>query len=275
MTAPTHQPRSSPDARVAPPAESPATGHALIMGGTAGTGLATALALAEGQVERITLVGRDPHRGEHACELVRRGSSGVHVQFERADGARADQTTRAIARSTATFGPLDVAVCAANAQVEPDLLHRLDRGALLAQITAVAAPAVLLTHAAVEAMRERGGAIVLVASDAGRTPTAGEATIGAGMAALSMLARVAAHEAKRWGIRVNVVSPSLLSGTTTADALLRGEFTRKVFEKAVRRADLGLATPADVAALIAYLASPAAARITGQVISVNGGISVA
>lgn len=53
------------------------------------------------------------------------------------------------------------------------------------------------------------------------------------------------------------------------------ELSRKVFEKAESRARLGVPVPADIAPLAVFLASPLASRITGQAISVNGGISAA
>jgi NAD(P)-dependent dehydrogenase (short-subunit alcohol dehydrogenase family) len=53
------------------------------------------------------------------------------------------------------------------------------------------------------------------------------------------------------------------------------EFSGKLFGKAVKMAQLGVVSPADMAALIVFLASPQAAKISGQAISVNGGISAA
>jgi NAD(P)-dependent dehydrogenase (short-subunit alcohol dehydrogenase family) len=52
-------------------------------------------------------------------------------------------------------------------------------------------------------------------------------------------------------------------------------FSAKLFSNAAKLADLGVAQPDDLAALMVFLASPAAARLTGQAISVNGGISAA
>jgi 2-hydroxycyclohexanecarboxyl-CoA dehydrogenase len=64
-------------------------------------------------------------------------------------------------------------------------------------------------------------------------------------------------------------------GTATADNVLSDGFSKKLFEKAAEQAHLGVAEAEDLAALVVFLASPAAAKLTGQAISVNGGISAA
>ena len=82
-------------------------------------------------------------------------------------------------------------------------------------------------------------------------------------------------EAKRDGIRVNALTPSLIAGTPTSERVMKEGFSQKLFSKAAAMASLGVAEPDDLAGLIVFLASPAAARLTGQAISVNGGISAA
>jgi NAD(P)-dependent dehydrogenase (short-subunit alcohol dehydrogenase family) len=117
--------------------------------------------------------------------------------------------------------------------------------------------------------------IINIASDAAKLATPGESVIGAAMAAIVMFTRALAIEAKRDGIRVNALTPSLLSGTPGADRVMAEGFSKKLFEKAAAMADLGVPEPDDLAGLIVFLAGPGAARITGQAISVNGGISAA
>jgi NAD(P)-dependent dehydrogenase (short-subunit alcohol dehydrogenase family) len=95
------------------------------------------------------------------------------------------------------------------------------------------------------------------------------------MAAIVMFTRALAMEAKRDGIRVNVLTPSLIVGTPTGDRVLAEGFSKKLFTKASTMAHLGVAEPDDLAGLIVFLARPEASRLTGQAISVNGGISAA
>jgi NAD(P)-dependent dehydrogenase (short-subunit alcohol dehydrogenase family) len=105
--------------------------------------------------------------------------------------------------------------------------------------------------------------------------TVQETLIGAAMAAIVMYSKAAALEVKREGVRINVLTPSLITDTPGA-ALIAGEpFSAKMFQKAAAMAHLGVAEAADLAAMAVFLASPATRRVTGQAISINGGISVA
>jgi NAD(P)-dependent dehydrogenase (short-subunit alcohol dehydrogenase family) len=75
-------------------------------------------------------------------------------------------------------------------------------------------------------------------------------------------------------VRINLLTPSLIAGTPGA-AMIEGDpFSARMFAKAAGLAHLGVAEAADLASMAVYLAGPAARRITGQVISINGGISV-
>lgn len=120
-----------------------------------------------------------------------------------------------------------------------------------------------------------GGEPANVASDARKVPATSESSHGAAMAAIIMFSRVTAIEAKRNGIRVNVVTPSLIAGTRAAHRVMRDGFSRKLFEKAAANAHLGVAEPDDLTSLIVLLGGPGAAWLTGQAISVNGGVSAA
>jgi 2-hydroxycyclohexanecarboxyl-CoA dehydrogenase len=131
----------------------------------------------------------------------------------------------------------------------------------------MALPPMHLTRAALPLMQAQGGgSIVNIASDAAKVPTPGEAVLGAAMAAIVMFTRVTAVEAKRNGIRVNAITPSLIAGTPTANNMLRYGFSRKLFEKVAAQAHLGVAEPDDMASLIVFLGGPGAARLTGQAI---------
>ena len=76
-------------------------------------------------------------------------------------------------------------------------------------------------------------------------------------------------------MRINLLTPSLIADTPGAALIFNEPFSAKMFEKASAMAHLGVSDAADQASMILYLAGPAARRMTGQAISINGGISIA
>ena len=246
--------------------------RALIVGGTSGVGLDTARQLLKAGVKEVVIVGRDPARGQRALSRL----SAANVLFQAGDATSPEGARVIIEEAVRLLGGIDLLVSSTAPAVLPDLFHRTASDTIPATLDQLALPPMLLASAALPHMRaQRSGVIINIASDAGKSATPGEAVIGAAMAAIIMFSRTLAMEAKRDGIRVNVLTPSLITGTETSERILEGGFSQKLFEKAASMADLGVAEAEDIASLILYLASPAARRLTGQAISVNGGISAA
>lgn len=244
----------------------------LVMGGTAGIGLACAhAALTEG-ASALVVVGRDPARGAAALAHL-----GPRASFIAADCAEPAAVEPMVAEAVGRMGGLDALVVSPGTTHLPELLHRQSLTAIRDALTLDLAPVLYVCRAALAPMRAQGsGAMVAIASDAGKIATPGEAVIGAQMAAIIQFVRGLAIEARRDGVRANVVTPSLVEGTGLTDRLMaEGTFSAKLFAKARQLALLGATTPEDVAAAAMFLLSPAAARITGQALSVNGGISAA
>ncbi|MEV4420721.1 SDR family oxidoreductase [Patulibacter sp. NPDC049589] len=259
-----------------PPAKSYAESGVVIAGGTSGIGLASAHDFAAAGVPRIALLARTEARGIAAAEAVTAAHPGTEVTFVRVDAMDPVDTERAIAEAHAAVGTIDVLVSSVTSVYKPDLLHRTAIEDVAAILNAQALPPLHLTRAALPIMRgQRGGSIINIASDAAKTATPGESVLGAAMAAIVMFTRTVAIEGKRDGIRANAVTPSLVAGTPTAEMVLKDGFSAKLFEKAAAMASLGVAEPEDLAALIVFLGGPGASRLTGQAISVNGGISAA
>ncbi len=246
----------------------------IITGGTSGVGLATAHRFAA-TGDRIVLVGRDDERGKQACAAVAEAAPGADVHFVAGDANDPSQALAAATAARELLGGVDVLVNSTTGFYVPGLLRDIPIEDIADILTGQALAPMHMCRAALPWLAEGGGAIVNVASDAAKVPTPGEVVIGAAMAAIVTFTRTLAVEAKREGIRVNAVTPSLIEGTGTGDRALAGGFSKKLFEKARQQAHLGPTEPDDLADLIAFLAGPGAARITGQVISVNGGISVA
>ena len=246
----------------------------LITGGTSGIGLATAIAFAEAGARRIALIGRNAERGTEAVRQV--AASGAAVRFVQADANYSDQARRAGEEAIAHLGGIDVLVNSTAGAFKPELFHNIPLSDIPDIVTQQLMAPLLMCSAVLPSMRaQKGGLIINIASDAAKVATPGESVIGAAMAAIVMFSRTLAMEAKRDGVRVNALTPSLVEGTATAERVLAEGFSQKLFQKAAKLAHLGVARPEDLAAIAVFLAGPGGAKITGQAISVNGGISAA
>jgi len=133
------------------------------------------------------------------------------------------------------------------------------------------------TKAVLPGMIERGfGRIVNIASDAGRVGSSGESVYAGAKGAVIAFGKTIAREVATKGVTVNAVCPGptrtpMLEGMAGEDE--RGAKLMAALERAVPMKRLG--EPADVAAAVAFLASEEAAFITGQTLSVSGGLSMA
>lgn len=248
----------------------------VVAGGTSGVGLSSALGFVDAGVRRIALLARDVARGAAARDAVLARCPEAEVHFIPTDADRLEQVEQSVEAARRALGSIDVLVNSMTSTYRPELLHRIPLEDIAGILTRQALPPMHLTRAVLPIMQQQGGgSIVNVASDAAKVATPGESVLGAAMAAIVMFTRVAAMEAKRNGIRVNVLTPSLIAGTPTAENVLRDGFSKALFEKAAQLAHLGVAEPSDLASLVVFLGGPASARLTGQAISVNGGISAA
>jgi 2-hydroxycyclohexanecarboxyl-CoA dehydrogenase len=247
----------------------------LITGGTSGVGLATALGFVDAGARKVVLLGRDAERGQLAKKAVMDRSPDALVEFIATDASDLERVQDSVAAAHEAMGSIDVLVNSTTTSYRPELLHRMPLDDIEKTLVGQALPPMLMTRSVLPLMQAQGGgSIVNIASDAAKIPTPGESALGAAMAAIVMFTRVAAVEGKRNGVRVNVVTPSLIAGTPTAANVLSDGFSKSLFEKAASQAHLGVAEPDDLASLIVFLGGPQAARLTGQTISVNGGISV-
>jgi 2-hydroxycyclohexanecarboxyl-CoA dehydrogenase len=123
-------------------------------------------------------------------------------------------------------------------------------------------------------MAERGrGAIVNIASDAGKVGSTGETVYSAAKGGVIAFTRSLARELARYQVRVNCVCP----GPTATPFLdvFQGEGGQKVIEAMTRTVPFRrLAQPDEIAAAVAFLASDDAGYITGQSLSVSGGLTM-
>jgi len=247
---------------------------ALIIGGTAGIGLASARALAAAGVPRIVVVGRNAERGRLAAKSI--AELGADTHFVAGDATDANAAATVAVQADQILSGIDILMCTTAANVRPELFVNIPASEIGPALTQLALPSMHMASAVLPGMRSRrGGVIVNVASDAAKTATPGESVIGAAKAAIVMFTRTIAIEEKRYGIRANALTPSLVHGTASTERITSDGFSGKLFARAAQQAALGVPTADDIAALTVFLCSPAAGRLTGQAISVNGGISAA
>jgi 2-hydroxycyclohexanecarboxyl-CoA dehydrogenase len=250
---------------------------AAIAGGTAGIGLACAEALLRAGVPRVVVLGRSEERGRAAVAHLTAIAPDASVHFVAADCGNPEAAAAAVETAEELVSGIDVLVNSIASDVVPEILVRIPPEQIEQTLVKEAVGPMLMTRLVLPLMAERrGGVIVNVSSDAAKTATPGEALIGAAKAAVKMFSQTVALEAKRYGVRVNVITPSLVAGTEGTERITAGEtYSAKLFAKVATMAHLGVADAHDQAALVVFLAGPGAARLTGQAISVNGGVSAA
>lgn len=188
------------------------------------------------------------------------------------DVAESDAATRIVAGAFEKFGRIDAVVDCVSTGPREGRLTGLFSETTPEQYTAFydlsAAWFQRLAHAAYPHLATRGGTLIGFISDAGKFAAPRQAIIGAARAAAIGFVRNLAVEAAHDGIRVHAISPSYVLESRTA--LLMGQSRT---ETAAKRAGLGLPNAADIAPVTVFLCGAGAAKITGQVISVNGGLN--
>jgi 2-hydroxycyclohexanecarboxyl-CoA dehydrogenase len=133
-----------------------------------------------------------------------------------------------------------------------------------------------MLHTVLTGMAERGkGKVVTIASDAGRVGSSGQAVYSACKGGLIALSKTLARELARKGILLNVVCPGPTETPMFQDFLNQGPGGEKVYEAMKRAIPLKrLGQPDDIPGIVAFFASDDADFITGQVVSVSGGLTM-
>lgn len=120
-----------------------------------------------------------------------------------------------------------------------------------------------------------GGKIVSISSDSARVGSTGEAVYAACKGGVISFAKTLARELARYKINVNVVCPGI-TDTAFIKEVTGPEYGKKVIDAVVRTIPFRrMAQPEEIAAAVAFFASPDAEFITGQVLSVSGGLTMA
>ncbi|HEX5309294.1 MAG TPA: SDR family NAD(P)-dependent oxidoreductase [Solirubrobacteraceae bacterium] len=254
-------------------AQTPVRRVALVSGGAGGIGAAVCAALAA-QGRAVAIADLDGERAESvAARLRAEGGEAIGLTLDVTDPA---SVSAAVARAREALGQVGVLVNNAGwDELRPFVAT--DEGFWQRVIDVNFTGALRLTHAALPAMVDAGwGRVLCVSSDAARVGSSLESVYAGAKGALISFAKSLARETARKGVTVNAICPGptdtpLLSGIVESApdaAKAIGAMTRAVPMKR-------LGQPADVAAAVAFLTSEQAGYVTGQTLSVSGGLTMA
>lgn len=242
---------------------------ALITGSSRGIGKASALQLARSGA-RVVISSRK----QDACEAVAaeiRAEGGEAIAKACHVGSH-DQLRELVSHVLGHWGRIDILVC--NAATNPVFgpLSGLSDDAFSKVMTVNVQSTIWLSNLVLPQMAENGGgAVIMMSSIAGLRGTGVIGAYGMSKAAEAALTRNLAVEWGAKGIRVNAIAPGIV----------RTDFARELVESPERRAQMEQRTPLrrfgeveDIAGIVHFLASPASAYITGQVIVADGGETI-
>lgn len=256
---------------------------ALVTGASSGLGTAIARFLA-GEGVRVGVHGRNAERTQAVAADIHAGGSEAHALI--ADLVDPQQIARLADEALAALGQVDILVCNAGgrATLAPIGWEESTPENWRVTFDMNVGYSVELIRRLAPAMRDRGhGRIILISSAAGHQPMGNQPDYGAAKAALVNLAISTSKWLRECGVTVNAISP----GATMSPALERylqqvaqkkgwgddwAEIERRAASEMMKIPAGRVARAEEVAATVAYLASPWAASITGANIHIDGGV---
>lgn len=240
---------------------------AIVTGAGRGIGSAIALELAAAGVIVVVNYASNSVKAEEIIkQVIAAGGKGMSIQ---ADVSQASEVDRLVRMTIDEYGKIDILVN--NAGVARDnLLLRMKETDWDTVLDINLKSVFLCTKAVCKGMlKQRSGVIINISSVVGISGNAGQANYAAAKAGIFGFTKSMAKELAPRGIRVNAVAPGYIS--TDMTAILPEEVKNEII-KGIPLGHIG--TAEEVAKAVLFLASPAAAYITGQTLSVDGGMAM-
>ncbi len=244
---------------------------ALVTGSARGIGEAIATALAA--AGHSVAVGDIDEQAAEAVAARLSKESGQRCIGVRIDVADSASVKAAVQLIEADLGPVDVLVNNAGIDViQPFVDSTEETWERLVAVNLLGT--IRCTRAVLDSMRERGrGRVISLGSDAGRVGSSGEVVYSATKGGVIAFTKALAREVARDGITVNCVCPG---PTDTALLDQVAQSSQKLYDGLARAIPLRrIGQPSDIAPAVAFLASEGAGYITGQTLSVSGGLTMA
>jgi NAD(P)-dependent dehydrogenase (short-subunit alcohol dehydrogenase family) len=251
---------------------------AVVTGAGKGIGRHIALAFADAGAA-VAAVGRDVAALDETRELIeQRGGRAIVV---RADVCDAEQVEAMARRVLGGLGKVEVLVCNSGIAGPTALLWEITPEDWERTLSVNLTGTFLCCRALLPAMIERrGGSIVVIGSVSGKRPLHGRTPYTTSKLGLVGLVRTLAWEVGEHGIRVNLISPGYVAGPRIERVIEAQGQALDVAPEEVRARFTaasplgGLTRPEDVAACAVFLASPAAASVTGEDLNVSAGVAM-
>ncbi len=238
---------------------------ALVTGGSRGIGKAVALRLArDGYEVWLTYVSK-PEEAAKVCAEIE--SAGGKAQAFRLDSSDREAVAAFFKETVKDKATLSVLVNNAGITKDGLMIRMKDEDWDRVISVNLTGAFTVLREAAKIMAKQRGGRIVNISSVVGQAGNAGQANYVAAKAGLIGLTKTAALELAGRGVTVNAVAPGFIATDMTAGL---PEAVMVAYTEKIPLGRLGAAE--DIAAAVAFLASPGAGYITGQVLAVNGGM---
>lgn len=241
---------------------------ALVTGGTAGIGREIALKFAE-HGARVAIFGTHPERGKQVVDDIARLAGTGTACFYPVNVAETEEVSQAVQQALQDFGRIDILVN--NAGITRDQLIMKMTEKDWDDVLAINVKSCYnTTHALVRAMiKSRKGKIINMSSVVGLSGNAGQVNYAASKAAIIGFTKALAKELAGRNICVNCVAPGFID-TKMTGALSDAQKEAALNEIPFKR----MGTPEDVAHAVVFLASGLSNYITGQVLTVDGGLSI-